>query len=415
MAECIEFQKICSSPESEHNMDDQDVRFKAQLVENTLYNLDKLMNNSLLRMVYNCFAEINQQPIKKLRKLNETSHSELIDDEIEKFDLILDRLMQIGLFATAYASKAKCNFFFTFSLPRIIFCCLTEICIYFTVKVNIRSCLASCEALDSCLIPSIFSSNANEHHSKLLESHWYEEINGFKCFVQSVIDTNMFCLNLIDAFDETLKEAAKNFDAHRMNTLLQQCDILCEHFKCNYSDLGLDKESKTRLYYDDFLLMVNECKAAVEKQDSIEHGRIVKRFKILLSVLKKIELSINSQDSPNKTNLGKSFTFGDVTMPRKNSATIIVDKKITDSLEVLVDFDEFISRSEDNQQTSLARSSSPSKLGVSMRRNSVFYESRSRRTFTRQKSRSISPNLKKDITAPKRASKSIFIYMNLFR
>lgn len=111
MNDCVAFQEECNLHESNENINEQDIRLKAQLLENSLYNLDRLMNHSLLRMVYVVFADLNQNPLANLRDMSKLPESTEIDDEIENFDLILDRMMQIGSFATAYASKAKCNIF----------------------------------------------------------------------------------------------------------------------------------------------------------------------------------------------------------------------------------------------------------------------------------------------------------------
>lgn len=111
MRECIAFQEECSLSNPEKVTSEQDKQMAAQVLENALLNLDKLVNDMLLQTVYELFAKLNQNPIKMLRKMSPLEEDEadqaIIDSEIDKFDNILDQLMQVGGFAVSYASTAK--------------------------------------------------------------------------------------------------------------------------------------------------------------------------------------------------------------------------------------------------------------------------------------------------------------------
>lgn len=89
----------------------QDKRILAQMLENTLFKLDKMVNDSLLRLVFDLFTKLDENPIGTLRVLsplgNDEADQNVIDEQIEKFDVVLDQLLQVGSFAVSYASTAK--------------------------------------------------------------------------------------------------------------------------------------------------------------------------------------------------------------------------------------------------------------------------------------------------------------------
>lgn len=83
---------------------------RAAILENSLYQLDKLVNDCLLRLVITVFADLDNLPLTKLRKLHEENCiQEELDREIAKFDIIIDRLLQIGIFAIAFCDDQKCK------------------------------------------------------------------------------------------------------------------------------------------------------------------------------------------------------------------------------------------------------------------------------------------------------------------
>lgn len=105
MQTCIEFQEICYVIE---DATEEDKRMKAEHVQYALHNLDKLVNECLLRLFFIVFAELSQNPVAKLRSMKlSIVERNVIDHQIEKFDDILDRLIQIGAFAAAYSQNAK--------------------------------------------------------------------------------------------------------------------------------------------------------------------------------------------------------------------------------------------------------------------------------------------------------------------
>lgn len=114
LRECIAFQEECLldiSEKEEKAASTQDKRILAQMLENTLFKLDKMVNDSLLRLVFDLFTKLDENPIGTLRVLsplgNDEADQNVIDEQIEKFDVVLDQLLQVGSFAVSYASTAK--------------------------------------------------------------------------------------------------------------------------------------------------------------------------------------------------------------------------------------------------------------------------------------------------------------------
>lgn len=162
-----------------------------------------------------------------------------------------------------------------------------------------RSCLASSESLDSYLIPSVFSHC--EIHSSILEKHWKEEIEVLENYVQEIIDTNPFCQSLIEILSDCLEKLNLNFDKDLIKTVLTNCEIFKKHLTVNSENLKLKDESSLKLNYEDFILMLKECNAVLElsENETIETSRILKRLRVLYSVLKKLHKSVKSIDTTN--------------------------------------------------------------------------------------------------------------------
>lgn len=197
-----------------------------------------------------------------------------------------------------------------------------------SAKSNLRSSLASLEALDSFLIPAILSHS--KIHSNLLQSHWTDEIDVLIHSIQNIIDTQAFLSCIIDIFSTSINVLTQSFDKVIVQNLLSHCDVLNQHFHVNYNDLELGTESPRSSYLNDFHLMIKECNAALVLCNDDEKNRIIKRVKILLSVLKKFHATLKTNDEPREE---KNLTFGEVTMPATKLPSNI--KPRTQSMEVL--------------------------------------------------------------------------------
>lgn len=224
-------------------------RMKAEILESSLCRLERLINDSLLRLVFNCFEAINQNPFKNL--INDETNS-------EDFDGLNDALLQIGIFAVAFADDSK-------------------------AKSIIRSSLASLESLEEHLIPSIIIADCTTH-SKLLQDHWLSEVNILQFHIQKIIDTHAFCESLLDILGKTIELTVRAYDRTVIERCLCRCDIFLAHFNINATNLWLtETASDLDKFERDYRLMISECRAAVEAD--VTKDRIVKRLRILKSIL----------------------------------------------------------------------------------------------------------------------------------
>lgn len=165
-----------------------------------------------------------------------------------------------------------------------------------------------------------------------MHNHWNDEIVVLINSIQNIIDTQAFCSCIIDILSTSISKLSQSFDKDVINNLLLHCDVLNQHFEINSNELTLvGAESPRSSHYDDFLLMVKECRAALVQCKDDERNRIVKRLKILLNVLKKFNGTLKTDDEPKSD---KVLTFGDVSMPvSKLSSRANLAK--TESMELL--------------------------------------------------------------------------------
>ena len=97
--ECIEFENEFSLSSKSTKMKQPSLR--ALALESALYSLELVVNSGLLHLVYEVFENLAEKPFDKL-KLKGT---EIDDEEVQEFDLIIDRLIQIGLFAVSFSKE----------------------------------------------------------------------------------------------------------------------------------------------------------------------------------------------------------------------------------------------------------------------------------------------------------------------
>lgn len=106
LRDSIAFEESCSL--LEENPDEQNRRLKATILETAFYQLDKCINDSLLKLVFAVFVELGNDPIQKLRELCESGRSQdHINSQIEKIDELFEKIVQIGNFALSFAWNLK--------------------------------------------------------------------------------------------------------------------------------------------------------------------------------------------------------------------------------------------------------------------------------------------------------------------
>lgn len=267
----------------------------------------------------------------------------------------------------------------------------------------IRSCLASAEALESYLIPSVFS-NSNDH-SALLEMHWLEEMAILQRTIQDIIDTHAFCSSLIDHLNNTISLVNRKYNADAIAGILSMSEIMLEHLRVNYDELKLDQvNSARRLHFDDLKLMLDECRAAFEIcSPATDAHRIIKRIKILLSVVKKLKATLSEDNTCSKSRTD-DFTFGSVSSPESQIYT-----KENDCLLLSMSM-QAINRSDATESGELYFKS----FGIEPSMRSNFYENKSIKMG--HKTSNVNPviNIRRNKSKLKHDLKSNFILFFVF-
>ncbi|KAH8384654.1 hypothetical protein KR093_004189, partial [Drosophila rubida] len=272
MRDCSAFQDECQPKTNYSNR-----KLRAITLQQALYQLDDHINDALLRLVFTCFLDFQKISVDKIRNILRTGSDATIDEHIADFDVNLDRATQIGVFAILCAPNLR-------------------------VKTVVRSCLASFEYLDTSLIPSL-QSNASDLHSELLEQHFKEEISKYKTALHEIIEGHAFVASYLQILSTGITASEKQFDKLHLDDLVQMGFIVLEHFRLDINQknwLPIDREC-----FEKFILILRECKAILSCASQVESERILKRFKILRTILRKFHSTIaavkNAPEEKEKT------------------------------------------------------------------------------------------------------------------
>ncbi|XP_043646947.1 serendipity locus protein alpha [Drosophila teissieri] len=266
--ECNAFQEECKESFSAHYM--STLKLRAMTMEQAIYQLEDFLNDALLRLVFTCFLDFEKFSVDKIRVLlrNSADNDDLADELIADFDVNIDRATQIGIFAISFAPNLK-------------------------MKTMMRSCLASFESLDTTLIPSL-QAHGSDLHSDILEQHFNEEVTKFKATLQEIIDSRAFLGCYLEILTSGISATGKLYNKQRLEDLVQISFLLVEHFQLEINRKVLT-ETQGRLgeeYYQQFIRVLRECKAILMCASQVEPQRILKRFKILRTILRKLHGSL---------------------------------------------------------------------------------------------------------------------------
>ncbi|XP_034489267.1 serendipity locus protein alpha [Drosophila innubila] len=296
--ECTAFERNFD----EHNPGER--KLEALSLQRALYSLETYLNEALLRLIFTSFFDIEKVSVIRLKNIlqlceaSKTSVDKLISD----FDVNMDRIQQIGVIAIAFTEDVK-------------------------TKTIVRSCLASLESLDSCILPAfqLQTTTSGIQHADILEHHFKEELVLFRNIIHEIIDSRALMSSYLDILAESIHSAEKLYPKDHLLNIAQMGNILHQHFqlKVNYQALGEDGK---RLHQD-FVLILRECQAVLELSIHVDPKRIIKRFKILCSVLAKLRdafgIIVNQGSAcatENSLTMSKNFSsrHRSFTKPRKN-------------------------------------------------------------------------------------------------
>ncbi|KAH8336694.1 hypothetical protein KR059_001190 [Drosophila kikkawai] len=289
--ECNAFQGECKLPGSASYH--SNLKLKAMNLEQALYQLEDFINDALLRLVFTCFLDFEKFSVDKIRTVlsNSSEDDAAADELIADFDVNIDRATQIGIFAIAFAPNLK-------------------------MKTMMRSCLASFESLDTSLIPSL-QANGSDLHSDILEQHFNEEVTKFKAALQEIIDSRALLGCYLELLSAGIASNEKVCDKERLQDLAEMSMLLFEHFHLdtNRKVLTETKNQVGEEYLQQFVRILRECKAILMCASQVEPQRIIKRFKILRSILRKLHgcLGVGKRDENEPTHQMGKHMVEDVT------------------------------------------------------------------------------------------------------
>lgn len=175
-----------------------------------------------------------------------------------------------------------------------------------------RSCLASFESLDSCIIPSLQAKGTNNAFSELLEQHFNEEVIKFQKTIQEILDSHAFASCFCDILTESIAKNCKQFDKTALLDLVKMGELLSEHFQLPANQKQLREQMDLMDTYKKYVLILQECQAILNcKQENVEQQRVLKRFKILRCVLKKLVAQLNNKNADEMENKSQMFIMSE--------------------------------------------------------------------------------------------------------
>ncbi|KAK1122573.1 hypothetical protein K0M31_009018 [Melipona bicolor] len=251
-----------------------------------LYRLERKINVSVLNLVMEVFSD----PFHTLRKLVTICGNSLsakkrskndLSSAIEDFDQIIDKSMQIGLFAIASCKDKN--------------------------RINqIRNCLASLESLETELISAITTfylhpdSKEMRANVKLLTGQWQLEVNKLHDAINLVMDSGAYCQVVLDDLQDRISVMSNCLDNRKPVTQAQVQSVvlrslsLSRQITITINDIGSDIVERQTI------MMIRELKAAIFEADAaaksllVENAtepqqlRVIKRCELILNVVKRL-------------------------------------------------------------------------------------------------------------------------------
>ncbi|KAJ8921559.1 hypothetical protein NQ315_010464 [Exocentrus adspersus] len=246
--------------------------------------LERRVNTAVLKLCLKVFSEYTAA----LEEIHEfcfndenTGKTEELDSLVVDFDLHVDRIMQIGLFAVSCSTSSK-------------------------RAIKIRSCLASLEALECELVPAFTSvildkSVPNVSLALLLKNHWLQQANILRRDIFLIVDPFAFCQvifeenkQIVDDIADIIKSENLTLHEKLVEPLINQSFVLQEFVSIILKE---DTEMKNieclTEKLSDFKNVLHEVKYATniflsDEKSRCNYYKLLKRCKILLATTKQV-------------------------------------------------------------------------------------------------------------------------------
>ncbi|XP_045465946.1 serendipity locus protein alpha isoform X1 [Harmonia axyridis] len=262
---------------------------------NKLCSLERKVDTAVLRLSLFVFSKYCC-PLGKLFNFckhvsNDTYDSEELDNIIANFDLHVDRIFQIGLFAVFCSSNIKSG-------------------------TKIRNCMASLEFLETELVPSMKMIMKNgsmiQRTSALIyKNYWICEANRLKNLVYEIIDPlafskviyNEITLEINDVLERNKRN--EKFSKHVFDKIFDIGKVLVE-FLLTVVRIEAIRNEHFKNGIRKCNLITSEIGTAIdvlEDNNVVTNDRILKRCKILQAEVEKLLFLLKSNDEVSRTEI----------------------------------------------------------------------------------------------------------------
>lgn len=151
-------------------------------------------------------------------------------------------------------------------------------------------------------------------HAFILEQHFNDEVVNFKNAIQEIIDSQAFTSCYYDLLNQTIKSSEKEYNKQYLTDIIQMGDFLYDHFQLAVNQKELRQHGDRLELFKKFTLMLRECQAVLRYSDTeqVQAERVLKRFKILRSILMKfIDEGKSTDGNPLSTTKSQAFLMSD--------------------------------------------------------------------------------------------------------
>ncbi|XP_046385085.1 uncharacterized protein LOC124155370 isoform X2 [Ischnura elegans] len=277
-----------------------EINLHASNLSECLFCLEQKVNTALLRLVVEVFGD----PFASLLQLmeascrsegpRETRCPEDLEDLIATYDLHMDRMVQIGMFAISCSNDRK-------RIPRV------------------RSCLASLESLEPELVPTAVSlylnpsSASKASHMRFLAAHWRQEVSQLQYLLDGIVDPVAFCRVTYDEVRKLiirLRKCTWKQSNEDEAALVARIISRAHRTMCVLRQEGSDFLKKHSILISDLEFSISECRAAQkiafhcgssvsrsEEESAKDRERVYQRCLLIASMVRKLEGLMSEQSA----------------------------------------------------------------------------------------------------------------------
>lgn len=277
--------KILVSLEREGTPDSVDVQISCDILADCVELLEQKVNTALIRLIATTFAT----PLAPLQSMtamltpekdSKCRDQNALDPLVADFDLHVDRIFQIGGFATA---------------------CTTDIA---RVRI-IRDSLQTLEWLEGCLVPAIVTAYTDPHpnaygHALMLVKHWMATVTQLQECLDLIMDPSAFSLVTKQEVHRIWAGLKEKLYTQDVTWIKKQIDSVVS-YTTRLLSLHQRDSFLTHFQAVDLQVAVNEVKSSVASlsatpTDLSRHRSMIKRVQLTLTLLSRLASSLNEDN-----------------------------------------------------------------------------------------------------------------------